>query len=329
MRSHLGPSFVAWSAIMVSLAPVIEAQQVTDTAFRPIVESPAFDSEDGPVVLVDEAHNNFHTLSAVQLPHTDDAIPGRLTAFRELLAADGYRVEPLTETFSANTLPKGAIFVIANALATANVETWALPNHSAFDRSEIAAIGDWVQSGGSLLLIADHQPWAAAAADLAESFGLIFNNGYASDADPGTEWEVFSTANGALHDHPIVRGRTRGERVDAVMTFGGQAFRPRPGVELDPLFVFPTGSELVLLQDPFAPEPPAEQLPRIRVDGMLQGATLRVGEGRLAVFGEAAMFTAQVTGPERQPMGLNHPEAKDNTQFVLNVMHWLSGLIPN
>lgn len=51
------------------------------------------------------------------------------------------------------------------------------------------------------------------------------------------------------------------------------------------------------------------------------------GRGRVAVFGEAAMFTAQVTGPERQPMGMNAPGAEQNAQLLLNVLHWLSGLM--
>jgi len=53
-----------------------------------------------------------------------------------------------------------------------------------------------------------------------------------------------------------------------------------------------------------------------------------VGRGRVAVFGEAAMFTAQVSGPERRPMGMNTPTAAQNPQFLLNVMHWLAGLLP-
>jgi hypothetical protein len=36
------------------------------------------------------------------------------------------------------------------------------------------------------------------------------------------------------------------------------------------------------------------------------------------------MFTAQLTGPERRPMGMNSPLAVDNQQLVLNLMHWLS-----
>ena len=93
--------------------------------------------------------------------------------------------------------------------------------------------------------------------------------------------------------------------------------------------VFPARSVMVLLRDPLAPEPPLEERTTVRVDGMLQGAIRSVGRGRVAVFGEAAMFTAQVTGPDQTPMGMNHPSAGDNAQFVLNVLHWLSGLLPN
>jgi len=54
---------------------------------------------------------------------------------------------------------------------------------------------------------------------------------------------------------------------------------------------------------------------------------MRVGKGRVAVFGEAAMFSAQLAGPNKAPMGMNAPIAAQNPQFLLNVMHWLSGLL--
>ena len=66
---------------------------------------------------------------------------------------------------------------------------------------------------------------------------------------------------------------------------------------------------------------------RIPVGGWLQGAAMPVGSGRAAVFGEAAMFSAQLGRPKQQPMGMNAPGAEQNFQFVLNVMHWLSRLL--
>jgi hypothetical protein len=40
------------------------------------------------------------------------------------------------------------------------------------------------------------------------------------------------------------------------------------------------------------------------------------------------MFTAQssIRDGAVRSMGMNHPSASENAQFVLNVMHWLSGL---
>ncbi|HWQ32061.1 MAG TPA: hypothetical protein VNQ79_04195 [Blastocatellia bacterium] len=68
----------------------------------------------------------------------------------------------------------------------------------------------------------------------------------------------------------------------------------------------------------------SDSTPRVPVKGWLQGAVLKAGKGRVAVFGEAAMFSAQLAGPQRQPMGMNAPTAKQNHQFLLNVMHWLT-----
>ena len=70
-----------------------------------------------------------------------------------------------------------------------------------------------------------------------------------------------------------------------------------------------------------------EDTPRIPVAGWSQGAVMKFGKGRLAIFGEAAMFTAQVSGKSKRKMGMNHPAAKQNAQFLLNVIHWLDGLI--
>ena len=53
----------------------------------------------------------------------------------------------------------------------------------------------------------------------------------------------------------------------------------------------------------------SDSTPRISGRGMLQGAAVKYGRGRVAMFGEAAMFSAQVSGPQRRPMGMNDPAA--------------------
>ena len=63
--------------------------------------------------------------------------------------------------------------------------------------------------------------------------------------------------------------------------------------------------------------------------GWLQGAVLILGQGRVAVFGEAAMFSAQIV-PRNPPFraGFNAPGAEQNKQFILNVLRWLGGALP-
>ncbi len=51
------------------------------------------------------------------------------------------------------------------------------------------------------------------------------------------------------------------------------------------------------------------------------------GHGRLAVFGEAAIFTAQIEDTNGNRIGFTVPGAEGNKQFVLNVAHWLAGLV--
>src|ERR1041385_6729383 len=60
----------------------LNAQQVADTVFQPPIGAPSFAMGQGPVVLIDEAHHNFHTAE------------GRYSPFARLLRRDGYVVRP-------------------------------------------------------------------------------------------------------------------------------------------------------------------------------------------------------------------------------------------
>ena len=61
----------------------------------------------------------------------------------------------------------------------------------------------------------------------------------------------------------------------------------------------------------------------VSAEGLAQGAVGEWGEGRVAFWGEAAMFSAQVSGEERRPMGMNLPVANQNPQLLLNLVRWL------
>ncbi len=296
-----------------ALAPRASGPQVSDTQFSPSVSKPAYSVGSGPVVYLDEAHYNFHT------------VEGRYATFADLLRKDGFVVSPLREEFSAQALAEADILVIANALAAENADPetgWKLPVPSAFTDSEIAAIEHWVSAGGSLFLIADHMPWPGAAEDLGRAFGIQMTNSFATDVTCAEDEYLFERTDGSLGDHPVTAGRSDSEHIDYVRTFTGQAFwLTRPG---EPILKLKPGSVVLIPEEAWAF---SARTPRIPGDGLLQGAVLEHGKGRVAVFGEAAMFSAQVSGAERRPMGMNMPGAEQNPQFLLNVMHWLAGLI--
>jgi hypothetical protein len=71
----------------------------------------------------------------------------------------------------------------------------------------------------------------------------------------------------------------------------------------------------------------AQQSPDTLQPTFLQGAIVYHGQGYVAVFGEAAMFSAQRGGPDRRPVGMNAPEAREDYRFALNLLHWLSGVL--
>ena len=304
--------FGVWMAggLLAFACATARAQQVPDTEFKPPIARPAFAEGKGPAVLLDEAHYNFHTAS------------GRYQTFAELLRRDGYVVTGSKELFSRESLRRGKILVIANALSKRNALNWNPPIDPSFTPEEIRAVREWVEEGGALLLIVDHFPMPATAGALAEAFGVRIHNGYA--VDPQARGPiVFRRTDKALLDHPITRGREAGERIDSVATFTGSAFQIERG---DPILRF-VGAEAFSYTPAAFGRPPDKDTPRTPISGWLQGAVLRVGKGRVAVFGEAAMFSAQLAGPQKAPMGMNAPIAAQNPQFLLNVIHWLSGLL--
>ena len=144
-------------------------QPVPDTEFKPPNEKPAYPKDGGPVVTIDEAHFNWHTAT------------GRYLPFAELLRRDGYVVQPSKSPLGKNSLKQVNILVIANALNECNNNNWVPPFPSAFTDDEINALHDWVNEGGSLLLITDHLPWPAAANKLASAFGVHYSPGHALD----------------------------------------------------------------------------------------------------------------------------------------------------
>jgi hypothetical protein len=285
----------------------IFAQQVADPNFDAKVAHPAY-SKNGPKVLFDEAHHNFHTAS------------GRYKPFADLITNDGYQITPNKANFSAAILKGFDLLVISNALGAERMNMAEAAN-AAFTAEECDAVRDWVKGGGNLLLIADHAPMGSANQILAERFGVsmskmftIDNENYDKESsNPG--FIVYTRESGRLADHPITRGRNDSERVNKIIAFTGQSLKGPP-----------SSVAFMKLADSAVDAMPGVNNNPASAAGRAQGIAMTFGEGRVVVLGEAAMLSAQLAGPNKMPFGMNRPGI-DNRQIALNIMHWLSGLL--
>jgi hypothetical protein len=283
------------------------AQQVADPNFDAKVAHPAY-TKNGPRVLFDEAHNNFHTAG------------GRYKPFADLITNDGYQITPNKEKFSAATLEGFNVLVISNALGAERMNMPEAAN-PAFTVRECDAVRDWVKAGGNLLLIADHAPMGSANQILAERFGVnmskmftVDNQNYDKESNnPG--FIVYTRESGRLADHPITRGRNDSERVNRIIAFTGQSLKGPPD-----------SIAFMKLADSAVDALPGLNNNPASAAGRAQGIAMTLGKGRVVVLGEAAMLSAQLAGPNKMPFGMNRPGI-DNRQIALNIMHWLSGLL--
>jgi len=297
-------SLIITASILFS---VIHAQQIADPNFDAKVAHPAY-AKNGPKVLFDEAHNNFHTAG------------GRYKPFADLITNDGYQVMPNKQKFSAETLKGYDILLISNALGAPRMNMPDAGN-PAFAEAECDAVRDWVRAGGSLLLIADHAPMGAANQILAQRFSVDMSKMFTIDSqnydkesnNPG--FIIYTRASGRLADHAITRGRNDSERINKIITFTGQSLKG------------PADSEAFLkLADSAEDAMPGVNPNPASAAGRAQGLTMSFGKGRVVVLGEAAMLSAQLGGPNQMPFGMNRPGI-DNRQLALNIVHWLSGLL--
>jgi hypothetical protein len=278
--------------------------QIADSSFRYLPSKPQYPRKDGPVVHVDEAHNNFHTLGT------------RYYTFGEVLKNDGYRVAPGKTKFTPGALKDVKMLVIANP--SVENDNWQLPTPSAFTVEEAAELKKWVQQGGSLFLIVDHMPVPGAAVNIGNAFSVNLYNGYALYMKDGHE--TYTRAGGQIQDSPITNGRNAAERVDSITAFGGHAFLPAR--EVIPAIKFNSDHKVYF---PKVAGEFHEDTPYIGAAGLFHTVCFKEGKGRVVIAAEAAMFSAQLTGRNREKFGMNEPAAKRNPQFLLNIIHWLDG----
>jgi len=292
-------------ALLVGAALLTPGHQSAARDYSPRVADPAY-SADRPVIAIDSAHNELHTMMGSYAP------------FARVAAADGFEVKSLTSPISRESLKGSDILVISNARGERAGEP-------AFGLDEIAELQDWTRSGGSLFLIADHAPFANAVRPLAEAFGVDLGGGYAAVPDRGRINSQIQYRGRALGQHPIVQGRNGSERLRAVTAFTGQSLAGPPGSSS--ILILPANAVEVAGRTEIDALRNGRAVAGNKVGGRAQLIAFSYGEGRVVVSGEAAMFTAQrvrLPGGQIEETGL---PVDDDRQLTLNILHWLSRLI--
>jgi hypothetical protein len=162
---------------------------------------------------------------------------------------------------------------------------------------------------------------AGAAENLAKVFGFKFTNGFVFDTlTRGPAF--FNLKENTLNESIITKGRGPEESIGQIATFTGQAFQiPRKAT---PILTF-TEKYVNMLPDTAWVFNGDTRIHN--VNGWSQGAFRSFGKGRVVVFGEAAMFTAQLAGPQQVKAGMNNAVAPENYKLLLNIIHWLDGIL--
>lgn len=290
--------------LVLTLVTTALSQQSADPHFDARVEKPTF-TKNFPRVLFDEAHYNFDTTN------------NRYKPFADLLFNDGYHIAVNRQPFTKTSLATHKILVIVNPLGVEDMDDEGADG-PAFTPAECEVVNDWVRGGGALLFIVDHAPFAAAAEILAKQLGVDMSRSETTDAANSDKKFnlpsviVYSRENHQLAESAITNGRSDAERVNRVTVFSGQSLKG------------PQGSEAFLkLADSAVNEIDGKSA---SAAGRAQGIAFRLGKGRVVMLADAAMLSAQVTGSDNQPVGMNVPNI-DNRQLALNIMHWLSGIV--
>ncbi|MBN2774850.1 MAG: hypothetical protein JXR31_11410, partial [Prolixibacteraceae bacterium] len=132
--------------------------------------------------------------------------------------------------------------------------------------------------------------------------------------------DYFNLNEKTLVRSPVTEGRNKNESVQQIVSFTGEAFKIPS--DATPILKF-TEKYVVLLPDTAWVFDKNTEI--INAKGRCQGAFKKFGKGKIVVSGEAAMFSAQIAGPQKIKAGMNREDAKENYKLLLNIIHWLDG----
>lgn len=260
-----------------------------------------------PRVLFDEAHQNHHKIETTYKP------------FATLITNDGCRVNSTVKPIDNMALANSDIYIIATAMGREDPG-----DTSPFSKNEIDLVEQWVQNGGSLLIITEHFPFGLAMAPLLNKFGVQVHNGYTEDTllnnKEVRDALLFTKSTGSLNQtHPIL------DKVERLNTFTGSSvkgdstwtqlliFTPNAQNYNVKVTVNKNGNDIITN---------VEYADFYSAKGYSQAICKQYNKGKLVVLAESAFLTAQID-KNGNKYGMNVPN-EDNKQFVLNLIRWLA-----
>lgn len=276
------------------------------------VSSPKFNPETSPRVSFDSGHGNFHDINTTYAP------------FAELMKNDGIILSTHEGFFTKNNLQDINLLIIVNATLS---EDHGVEVSSAFTEEEIYILTKWIQDGGSLLLIADHDPFGSATSELAEALGVGMSSVWTvdslrfSEAIDNKTWLEFSEENKGLGQHSILQNEIPESAVRRVITFTGQSLS-FDSTWISILQLSPSARNYFSRSEALVAA--SDTTTYFAVPNQSQLIARKYGNGRIVIAGEAAMFTAQEVRIflKSYHAGFNY-NGYDNKKLVLNIIHWL------
>ena len=281
----------------------LRAQMINDPSFDSKVLQPFYKNNSGPKVLIDGGHHNFFVQKSLMNPFVD------------LVKSDGYNPQIDSLPITKKHLATYGIVVLDAAFPFDKGTKKELGDMKAYSKEEIDHIYNYVNKGGSLLILAEKSPFINAMESLLNKFGITASYGTIADTlhqdkKFGKNVIHYSKENGMLTgDHPILKGRNASEEINHVVMITASAFKGKDYTNL-----LPTSSAAQMGNAGVFT--PVEQ-------GSSVGLAGKVGKGKLVVLSDTEIFIAMLFSKDKIRVGMQMPEY-DLKQFALNIMHWLS-----
>jgi hypothetical protein len=289
----------------------------------------------GPVIGIDSTHQNRYTINPT--------CP-RYAAFQQLLTADGATVVDFANRWSSTIPGSNAAYV--ETLSALDILVIVEPDPASISSGEADYLRRWVrgdvlcptghcENRGLIVVSTQAQPNLSAALGVSWDSAADSGREFTKCGGPRPSTTELYGPGTLIADHPVTRGFVSSEWVESVKTFAheqkfcyGDYCYYWAGVNYNGVVDIPTAiSATSFLTHP---------------DGTHSaGLAFQLGSGRVYAGSDPDMFTAVIAAPivtyyaiidipavdvtPPAPIGMQvHPP---NQQFLLNVVHWMDGIL--